>query len=212
MGVKKCPKSTALWLCFANLEMGEKEYAKARSLLETARMKIPKDAELWLAAIRVEEKAGNRKVARQLMAKALQECGKSGILWAHAIATDPPPARKSRSYDALKRCEDDPFVFMAVAKLFWLDGKQRKARNWFNRATTVNPNLGDSWAWFYRFEKDQNRKSMIQRVLKKCIEAEPTHGARWCAVSKDVKNAGLKTEEILILVEKGLPRDLFAVD
>mmetsp|Transcript_31144 Transcript_31144/g.75951 ORF Transcript_31144/g.75951 Transcript_31144/m.75951 type:complete len:978 (-) Transcript_31144:272-3205(-) len=211
-GVKKCPKSTSLWLCYANLEMDERQYAKARSLLETARMKIPKDAQLWLAAVRVEERAGNRKVAKQLMAKALQECSKSGILWSHAIATDPPPARKSRSYDALKRCEDDPHVFMAVAKLFWLDGKQRKARNWFNRATTVNPNLGDAWAWFYRFEKDHGRKSKIQRVLKKCIEAEPTHGARWCTVSKDVSNAGLKTEEILTLVEKALPRDLFAVE
>eukprot|EP00954_Amorphochlora_amoebiformis_P023584 1360996-Amorphochlora_amoeboformis.AAC.1 len=209
-GVKKCPKSTALWLCYANLEVDQKQYSRARSLLETSRMKISKDAELWLAAIQVEEKAGNKKVVKQIMAKALQECPSAGILWAHAIATDPPPARKSRSYDALKRCSDDPNVFVSVAKLFWLDGKQRKARNWFNRAITVNPNLGDAWAWFYRFEKDHGRKSKIQRVLKKCIEAEPTHGKRWCVVSKDVFNSGLKTEEILKLVEQKLPTDLFA--
>mmetsp|Transcript_6442 Transcript_6442/g.12114 ORF Transcript_6442/g.12114 Transcript_6442/m.12114 type:complete len:978 (+) Transcript_6442:32-2965(+) len=210
--VKKCPKSTALWLCYANLEIDAKQYSRARSLLETARMRIPKDPELWLAAIQVEERARNKTVVKQLMAKALQECSTAGILWAHAIATDPPPARKSRSYDALKRCSDDPHVFVAVAKLFWLDGKQRKARNWFNRAITVNPNLGDAWAWFYRFEKDHGRKSKIARVLKKCIEAEPTHGKRWCAVSKNVKNAGLKTEAILEKVEAALPRDLFVID
>lgn len=32
-------------------------------------------------------------------------------------------ALQARSYDALKRCSDDPHVFMAVAKLFWLDRK-----------------------------------------------------------------------------------------
>jgi len=210
--VKKCPKSTALWLCYANLEIAARQYSRARSLLETARMKISKDAQLWLSAIRVEEKAGNKKVVKQIMAKALQECPAAGILWAHAIATDPPPARKSRSYDALKRCSDDPHVFVAVAKLFWLDGKQRKARNWFNRAITVNPNLGDAWAWFYRFEKDMGRKSKIARVLKKCIEAEPTHGRKWCRVSKDIANAGLKSEALLEKVEAALPRDLFSVE
>lgn len=32
----------------------------------------------------------------------------------------PRATRKSRSYDALKRCPDDPHVLCAVTKLFWL--------------------------------------------------------------------------------------------
>lgn len=210
-GVKTCPRSVALWRVYAGFEADNGSYARARSLLETARAKVPRMPKLWLAAIRIEERAGNRAAAGQLMAKALQECPKSGELWAHAIATDPPPARKSRSYSALERCIDDPHVFLCVAKLFWQAGKQRKARVWFNRALAVDSDLGDVWAWFYRFEKDQGRKDRIQRVVKKCIQAEPAHGERWCAVSKKVANEGLKTEAILKKVEALLPVDVFAV-
>jgi pre-mRNA-processing factor 6 len=41
--------------------------------------------------------------------------------------------------DALKKCNDDPFVVAAVAGLFWHDRKVDKARSWFNRAVTLNP-------------------------------------------------------------------------
>lgn len=51
-----------------------------------------------------------------LMAKAMQECPTSGILWAEAIFLAPRPQRKSRSVDALKKCEHDPHVLLAVAK------------------------------------------------------------------------------------------------
>jgi pre-mRNA-processing factor 6 len=27
-----------------------------------------------------------------------------------------------------------------------------KARSWFNRAVTLNPDIGDHWAHFYKFE------------------------------------------------------------
>ena len=67
---------------------------KARSILETARLKIPQNPVLWLAAIRVEEACGSNKVAEVLLAKALQECPSSGALWAHAIASDARPLRK----------------------------------------------------------------------------------------------------------------------
>jgi pre-mRNA-processing factor 6 len=36
--------------------------------------------------------------------------------------------------------------------LFWADRKIEKAREWFNRALTVNADLGDTWANLYRFE------------------------------------------------------------
>jgi hypothetical protein len=78
--------------------------AKARALLETARMKNPKNPRLWLLSIRVELRADNLKAAQQILAKALQECPNAGILWAQAIAMDPRPLRKSRCADALRRC------------------------------------------------------------------------------------------------------------
>lgn len=69
-----------------------------------------------LEAIRVEVRGGKQNIAMTLMAKAMQECPASGILWAEAIFLAPRPQRKSKSVDALKKCEHDPHVLLAVAK------------------------------------------------------------------------------------------------
>lgn len=53
----------------------------------------------------------------------LQECPTSGVLWAEAISMAPRPQRRSKSVDALKRCNDDPHIIAAVATLFKNDGK-----------------------------------------------------------------------------------------
>ena len=47
---------------------------------------------------------------------AMQECPASGILWAEAIFMESRPQRKTKSVDALKRCEHDPHVLLAVAR------------------------------------------------------------------------------------------------
>jgi len=210
-GVKSCPTAVELWLCYAKFEVAKSSsISKARSILETARLKNTGTDLLWLAAIRLEEKAGKDKVAQQLLAKALQECPSSGLLWAHAIAADPRPLRKARSYDALKRCSDDPNVFTAVAKLFWIDRKVRKARNWFNRAVTVDPDLGNTWAWFYKFELEHGGPDKQKSVIKRCTEADPHHGELWCKVSKRVTTKEThKTDEVLKEVAASLPADIF---
>jgi pre-mRNA-processing factor 6 len=217
-GIKQCPHSVEAALCYVDFELRvSKSFTKARSILETARLKIPQNSQLWLAAVKIEESAKNEDAAKQLMAKALQECPTAGALWAHAIATDPRPMRKARSYDALKRCTDDPYVFCAVAKLFWLDRKISKARNWFNRAVTVDPDLGDTWAWFYKFEEEQlvaskkeassSAGKKLRSVVKRSNEADPLHGEFWTAVAKDIHKPkeSMPTAGKLKLVAASLP-------
>lgn len=60
-----------------------------------------------------------RTVSRSSPAQALQDCPASGALWAEAIAMAPRPQRKTKSADAMKRCDNDPLVHAAVATLFW---------------------------------------------------------------------------------------------
>ena len=50
------------------------------------------------------------------MARALQECSSSGLLWAEAIFIEARPQRKTKSVDALKKCEHDAHVLLAVAR------------------------------------------------------------------------------------------------
>jgi pre-mRNA-processing factor 6 len=188
-------------------------YTKARSLLELARLKNPKNPTLWIEAVRLERRAGNDVQANTLLAKALQECPQSGLLLSETIVTAAKPERKSKSAQAIQRCPEDPHVIVAVARLFASErsstGKQKqnkqKARKWFERAITLDQDLGDAWAHYYAFERLQehgNGKKEQQQpqisVKERCVKAAPTHGEVWCRLTKQVphrhKSIGDKLE------------------
>lgn len=135
-----------------------------------------------------------------------------------AIWAEPRPTRKSRSADALRKAADDPLIICTVARLFWAERKIEKARQWFERAVKVNPDLGDVWGWWLKFEKQHgivvrhehmalypmidlfHFQEYQEEVIRRCIAAEPHHGAVWQATSKAMKNTGKTTKEVLELV------------
>jgi pre-mRNA-processing factor 6 len=203
-GLKKCPMSVPLWLLLARLEAKAGVLTKARAVLEKARQKIPRCPELWLEAVRIEVDGGMKNIGMALMAKAMQECPNAGILWSEAIFLENRPQRRMKSVDALKRCEHSPHVLLAVAKLFWSERKISKAREWFARAIKIDPDLGDIWAYLYKFELQYGTEEQQQAVLKKCLAAEPRHGEEWCKISKNIANWRKHTEDILPLVAKAL--------
>ncbi|EFJ37172.1 hypothetical protein SELMODRAFT_60593, partial [Selaginella moellendorffii] len=205
--LEKCPASTPLWLSAAQLEEKVGGISRARAMLTTARLKNRENPELWLAAIRAETRAGNWKEADALMAKALQECRQSGLLWAANVEMVPRAQRKTKSFDAIKNSEQDPYVIAAVGKFFWQDRKVEKARNWMNRAVTFAPDVGDFWALLYKFEQQHGSEAQLQEVVERCKAAEPKHGERWIRVSKAVENAHQTTEFILKKVVAGFGKD-----
>jgi len=198
-GTKKCYDSIPLWLLLADLECNHGTMTKARSVIEKARLRNPSNAELWLKAIRIESQAGLPDIAKTVLARALQECPSSGLLWAEAIHMEAKPQRKTKSVDALKRCEHDPHVLLAVSKLFWSERKLTKARDWLARTVKLEPDLGDSWIHFYKFELLHGTVEQQEDVKKRCIAAEPSHGALWCSYSKNIKHWQEKTEFFLLL-------------
>ncbi|BFZ21230.1 hypothetical protein BsWGS_24269 [Bradybaena similaris] len=204
-GLKKCPQAIPLWLLHSRLEESTSQLTRARSILEKARLKNPQTDILWLEAVRVEMSAGLKNIANTLMAKALQECPNSGILWAEAIFMEARPQRKTKCVDALKKCEHNAHVLLAASKLFWCERKISKARDWFNRTVKIDPDFGDAWAYFYKFELTHGEEKHQTDIKQRCVAAEPHHGEQWCHVSKDIRNWRLKTEELLPLVAKSLP-------
>ena len=97
----------------------------------------------------------------------------------------------------MKKCNDDPHVVAAVAHLFWTDRKVDKARSWFNRAVTLNPELGDFWAAFLKFEAQHGTPESQAEVARRCAAAEPRYGEHWQRVAKDPANAHQKLETLL---------------
>jgi len=196
--LKVVPECVPMWLAAAELEERQGAISKARSVLEVARLKNVGAAALWLEAVRLERRAGNRKAAQTLMAKALQQCRSAGILWAEAIAMEQRAQQKTKSSDALKACDNDAHVILAVSRLFWRDRKEEKARSWCNRAATIDPDLGDAWANYYAFELQHGTTEQQEEVLRRCIAADPHHGEEWCRVAKDDVNClGWSCERIL---------------
>ncbi|CAK9294730.1 unnamed protein product [Gordionus sp. m RMFG-2023] len=128
----------------------------------------------------------------------MQECPNSGKLWAESIFMESRPHRKTKSVDALKRCEHDVRVLLAVSKLFWCERKLSKAKDWFYRTLKLDQDYGDTWAYFYRFLCMHGTEEEKEELIKRCVKAEPHHGEIWCSVSKDISNWKLKTPEILI--------------
>lgn len=203
-GLKKNQTSIPLWLLSAALEEKRDTLTRARSVLERGRLKNPKTPLLWLKAIRIELNSGLNDMAQTLMARALQECTQSGELWAESIFMESRPQRRTKSFDALKKCEHSPHVLLAVSKLFWSEQKTEKARNWFNRTVKLDPDFGDAWAYLYKFELIYGTEEQQNEVIELCNAAEPKHGEEWCSVSKDIKNWCFKTVDILKAVVKNI--------
>uniref|UniRef100_A0A0C3UDZ0 PRP1 splicing factor N-terminal domain-containing protein n=1 Tax=Guillardia theta (strain CCMP2712) TaxID=905079 RepID=A0A0C3UDZ0_GUITC len=200
-GTSKCPSSVALWIVAVHFERDSNQLTKARSLLEKARLKNPKH--LWLETIRMEAALpDNRKLAATRLAQALQECPNSGILWSEAILMEPRQQRKAKSVDAIKHCENDTFVICTIARLFHADRKLEKARTWFNRACTLNPDFGDAWAHWFRLEQQHGTDETRAEVIRRCKDANPRHGEVWQRVSKAAgKNFADVGEKLMAVVQ-----------
>lgn len=136
-GLKNCEKCVPLWLSLSHLDEQVHGLSRARAVLEKARYKNPKSQELWSEAIRLEVRKGDMRNAQSVLAKALQDCPKSGLLWAETIDLANAPLKNAKSLEALKRCDQDPYVMLAVARLFWMNRQVDKASMWFKRYATL---------------------------------------------------------------------------
>lgn len=74
-----------------------------------------------------------------------------------------------------------------------------KARAWFERALNLNPDIGDFWALYYKFESQHGSSETAATVLKRALAAEPRHGEYWQRVAKNPANAHQPLDAILKL-------------
>jgi pre-mRNA-processing factor 6 len=153
-GIKACPKEPTLWILASRLEEADGKSIKARALLDKARQANPGNDLLWAEAAGVEERSGAGSVqAKATLSRGLQECPSSGLLWSMAVWAEPRASRKTKGVDALRKTKDSPLVVCTVARVLWADRVIERARDWFGRATATDPDLGDVWAWWLKFER-----------------------------------------------------------
>ncbi|KAL2071854.1 hypothetical protein VTL71DRAFT_13089 [Oculimacula yallundae] len=199
-GTKACMKSVPLWLLYARLEERVGNVVKARGVLDRARLAVPKSPELWAESVRLERRANNVSQAKNLMAQALQQVPTSGLLYTESIwHLEARTQRKPRALEAIKKVDNDPILFVTIARIFWGERRLEKAQNWFEKAILLDSDIGDAWAWYYKFLMQHGTDEKRADVIAKMILSEPRHGEVWQSVAKDPKNAGKSQEEILKL-------------
>lgn len=199
-GFRANPHSATLWLLASRLEESQDSTVKARSVLERARIACPKNAILWTEAIRMERRAGNYSAAENLMSRAMQDVppSQSGSLWAERIwHVASRRERRPLALEAVKRVDNDPCLFVCVARILWAERRLDKAATWFEKALILDPDWGDGWAWYLKYLKEYGKKEKIEEVIEKCEVVTPKHGEVWAAIRKDPKNFELSTKGVL---------------
>jgi pre-mRNA-processing factor 6 len=205
-GTRVCPKDVELFLLLSRVLERQGHVVKARSALDRGKLANPKNAVLLCESVRLERRAGNIPAANKVMAQALQETGgHSGLLWAERIMhLEARTQRKPRALEAIKKIDNDPILFVVVARIFWGERRLEKAATWFEKALVLNSDYGDAWAWYYKFLEQHGTEEKKAEVLSKITLAEPKHGEVWQQVAKDPKNVGKNIEELLHLAVKQL--------
>lgn len=225
-GLRHCPKSIPLWLGLARLEERRGLVTKARAVLENARAAC-KDVvgvdQLWEESVRIEERAnisgeqrefwmldaGDSNMrpvhssrvaqtsAQMLVSRALKECGESGRLWALAIALEPKARQRAKSVDALRKCDQNPFVLLQIGKLFWRERKLEKARDWLKRAIKADSLFGDAYATLHAFERCQEHDAAVEQVENDAQSVVPRYGDLWIKIRKGLGNESLSVVDVL---------------
>ena len=196
-GTRVCKTSVPLYLLLSRLEESQKLTTKARSVLERGAL-ATKSPLIALEGVRVERRAGNITQAKALMARALQQSPTSGPLWSENIwYLEERTKRKPRSLEAIKKVDNDPSLFVTVARVFWGERKIEKAASWFEKAIVLDPDLGDTWAWYWRFLGEYGTPEKKAEVLEKLAAQEPRHGEVWQQTRKNPGTVGLDSEGVL---------------
>jgi pre-mRNA-processing factor 6 len=143
--------------------------------------------------------------ANQNMAQALQACPKSGLIWSERIwSLESRTHRKPRILEAIQQSDSDPILFVTAARIFWSERKLDKADNWFQKAIILDPDQGDTWAWYYKFALMHGTEQKVKEIVGRCTDNAPKHGEIWQAVNKAPDNVGKSVEDILKKVAKVL--------
>ena len=197
-GIRACPKSLPLYLLAARLEVRRGNRSKANAFVDRGRVALPKTPILWLESVRMERRSGNMNAANHIMSRALQECPKSGLLLAENIwYLTQRTHRRPRTLEAIPKDDTHPDLFILAARIFHSERKLEKAISWYERALAVDPDMGDTWAFYYKFLLQHGKKAKIAEVVGKCEANRPKHGEVWAAIVKNPRNVGKGVQEML---------------
>ncbi|OAA39703.1 cell cycle control protein (Cwf4) [Metarhizium rileyi] len=161
------------WTQYAQWELEQKEFARARSVFERALDVLPHNVVLWIRYIEAEMKSRNINHARNLLDRAVTILPRVDKLWYKYVYMEEmlgniPGTRQV--FDRWMQWQPDEAAWNAYIKLEKRYGEFERARAIFERFTVVHPEPRN-WIKWAKFEEEYGTSELVREVFGSGVEA-----------------------------------------
>ncbi|KAF7519568.1 hypothetical protein G7054_g13045 [Neopestalotiopsis clavispora] len=161
------------WMRYAQWELEQKEYRRARSIFERALDVDATSTILWVRYVEAEMKNRNIAHARNLLDRAVSILPRVDKLWYKYVYMEEmlgniPGTRQV--FERWMEWEPDEAAWSAYIKLEKRYGEFQRARDIFQRFTIVHPEPRN-WIKWAKFEEEFGTSDLVREVYASAIEA-----------------------------------------
>ncbi|CAG8950903.1 hypothetical protein HYFRA_00003120 [Hymenoscyphus fraxineus] len=161
------------WMRYAQWELEQKEYKRARSIFERALDVDPTSVTLWIRYTEAEMKSRNINHARNLLDRAVTILPRVDKLWykycyMEEMLGNIPGTRQV--FERWMSWEPDEAAWSSYIKLEKRYGEFQRARDIFQRFTMVHPEPRN-WIKWARFEEEYGTSDLVREVFGTAVEA-----------------------------------------
>lgn len=161
------------WLKYAQWELEQKEYARARSIFERALDVHPNSVQVWIRYIESELKNRNINHARNVLDRAVTRLPRVDKLWYKYLYVEEmlgniPGTRQV--FDRWMKWEPDEQAFNAYIRLEKRYGEYDRARDIFRLFTMIHPEPRN-WIKWAKFEEEFGTSDQVREVFQTAVES-----------------------------------------
>jgi crooked neck len=160
------------WTRYAQWELEQKEFTRARSVFERALDVIPNNVTLWIRYIESEMKSRNINHARNLLDRAVTRLPRVDKLWYKYVYMEEmlgniPGTRQV--FDRWMQWQPDEAAWSSYIKLEKRYGEYERARDIFRAFTLVHPEPRN-WIKWAKFEEEFGTSELVREVFGTAVE------------------------------------------
>ena len=161
------------WMRYAQWELEQKEYQRARSIFERALDVDATSVTLWIRYVEAEMKSRNINHARNLLDRAVTILPRVDKLWYKYVYMEEMLGNIPGTRQVFERWmawEPDEAAWSCYIKLEKRYGEFQRAREIFQRFTMVHPEPRN-WIKWARFEEEYGTSDLVREVFGNAVEA-----------------------------------------
>lgn len=176
------PNSEDIWLSATKMEAENKNYDRARKLLQRARTEAGTER-VWVKSVSLERQLSNLDAALKLVLQGLEKYPTAPKLWmqkGQIYESLNQPDKAGQSYFAgTKACPTSVTLWILLARFEISQNVIIRARSTLDRASLVNPRNELLWLERIRLEKMSNNSAQAKALVSRALQECPISGLIW---------------------------------